>query len=404
MELQKKKDFLIRLLYAAVILAIAIYICRRAVIVLLPFVIALLVSLILRPVVRFLHEKCRVQKTIASVCIVLLFYGAVGVLVVLLGIRLVTGVRDLVLQLPAFYNTRIEPLLSGFAAWVQQFATRFDPAAATILGDMLKGAGSSIESAITSFSMSALRTISSYAISAPGILIDILITIIATVFITMDYPLLKRFLLCQLSEKNRLFVHNIRVHLGRTLGRYVRSYALILLITFAELALGLTIIGIRGAPVIALLIACFDILPVVGSGTVLIPWAILAAVGGDYRIAASVGVLYIIVTVIRNIIEPKIVGDHVGLHPIATLVSMVVGVYVFGGIGLLGLPVTLALCKSLNDAGVIHIFRDPPPEESAEEAPDKKRTRGLFKRRAPEAQEAAAQERSAPEKGADRPR
>ena len=389
MELQKKKDFLIRLLYAAVILAIAIYICRRAVIVLLPFVIALLVSLILRPVVRFLHEKCRVQKTIASVCIVLLFYGAVGVLVVLLGIRLVTGVRDLVLQLPAFYNTRIEPLLSGFAAWVQQFATRFDPAAATILGDLLKGAGSSIESAITSFSMSALRTISGYAISAPGILIDILITIIATVFITMDYPLLKRFLLCPV---------------GRTLGRYVRCYALILLITFAELALGLSSIGIRGAPVIALLIACFDILPVVGSGTVLIPWAILAAVGGDYRIAASVGVLYIIVTVIRNIIEPKIIGDHVGLHPIATLVSMVVGVYVFGGIGLLGLPVTLALCKSLNDAGVIHIFRDPPPEESAEEAPDKKRTRGLFKRRAPEAQEAAAQERSAPEKGADRPR
>ena len=91
-------------------------------------------------------------------------------------------------------------------------------------------------------------------------------------------------------------------------------------------------------------------------------------------------------------------------RPLVAVIGYAYTVYVFGGIGLLGLPVTLALCKSLNDAGVIHIFRDPPPEESAEEAPDKKRTRGLFKRRAPEAQEAAAQESSAPEKGADRPR
>ena len=338
MELQKKKDFLIRFLYAAVVLAIAIYICRKAVFVLLPFVVALLVSLLLRPVVHFLQRVCRIQKTIAAVCVVLLFYALVGVLLTLLGFRLVTGVKDIVLGLPEFYNLRVEPLLYQMGGSISSFVERLDPAAASTVSAYLVNAGNAIESAVSSFSMAALKAATGYAFSVPGYLLNILITIIATVFLSSDFPRIKRFLLYQLPEEKQTFLRNVRIHLGRTLGRYVRSYALILFITFTELSLGLALVGVDNPLLLALLIALFDILPVVGSGTILIPWVILSAVSGDYRTAIGLGIVYVIITVIRNIMEPKIIGEHVGLHPIVTLLAMVVGVYVFGGIGLLGLP------------------------------------------------------------------
>ncbi len=366
MNTEKQRQFLIRFFYLALILAIVVFICRYAISALFPFVVAFLVSLLLRPLVRFLNEKCRIQKTIAAVVTVLLFYVVVGSGLVLLSIRLFATGKAFVMGLPETYSTVIEPLLATLAAEVQGFVARLDPEALGTFSGIVSGIGSSIESTILNFSGKALSAIGGYAISVPGFLLNTLIMIIATVFITTDFPLLKRFLVSQLSESQHQRMHEVKVHLGKTLGRYVRSYALILLITFCELSAGLLIIGIDAAVPLALLIALFDILPVVGSGTVLIPWAIITAILGNYRLAISLGALYVVIVIVRNIIEPKIVGQHVGLHPIVTLLAMVVGTYVFGPIGLLGLPVALAIAVSMNDAGVIHLYNRVAPEPRPE--------------------------------------
>lgn len=367
-DLERKKAFLIRFLYAAVILAIAIFICRKAISALLPFVIALVVALLLKPLVRFLNNTCHVHKNIASVIVVMLFYALLGMLLILIGAKLIATVRTLVMALPDYYNNTIEPLLYELGDLLQTFLARLDPVAASTVSGYLASAGEALEGAVSSFSMTALKAVTGYAISMPALFVDIIIMIIATVFITTDFPLLKRFILCQFPEKTQSLLHNIGVHLSRTLGQYIRSYALIVAITFVELCIGLSLIGVQKAPLLSLLIAVFDILPVVGCGTVLIPWTIISFVLGDFRRAIFIGILYVVITVIRNVIEPKIIGNTVGLHPIVTLSSMVVGVYVFGGIGLLGLPITLALFTSLNNAGVIHVFRYP--DDPAPSAPD----------------------------------
>src|SRR5699024_9383370 len=120
---------------------------------------------------------------------------------------------------------------------------------------------------------------------------------------------------------------------------------------FVELAIGLSIIGVDRAVLIALGIAVFDILPVLGTGGIMLPWAAIRALAGDYRMAISLFVVYLIITVIRNIIEPKIVGQQIGLHPVVTLISMFVGLQLFGAVGLFGLPITLSLLRNLNDNG-----------------------------------------------------
>ena len=128
-------------------------------------------------------------------------------------------------------------------------------------------------------------------------------------------------------------------------------------ITFVELSIGLTLIGIKHAVAVALVVSIFDILPVLGTGGVMIPWTVLAALQGNYSLAVGLLVIYIVITVIRNIIEPKIVGSQLGLHPVVTLCSMFVGVQLFGVIGLFGFPIGLPLLRYLNDHGVIKLFR-----------------------------------------------
>ena len=357
MNTKRPGQFLIRFAYFAVILAIAIFICRYGIPALLPFVVAFVVSLLLRPLVRFLHEKCRIHKGIAAVVTVLLFYCLLGLVLVLLSVKLFTSAKAFVLNLPELYNTTIEPLLASLMTELDRFITRLDPSSTGMFSSLVSSLGTSLETSIVNFSGKALAMLGGYAVSVPGFLLNVLISVIATVFITMDYPVLKAFILHQLSDGNRRRAHEIRVHLGKTLGQYVRSYALILLITFFELMVGLLLIGVDNAVLIALLIAIFDILPVVGSGTVLLPWAIITALLGNYRLAIGLVLLYVVIVIVRNIIEPKIVGQHVGLHPIVTLLAMVVGTYVFGPIGLLGLPVALAIAVSMNDAGVIQLYR-----------------------------------------------
>ncbi len=394
MELEKRRRFIINFLYFAILLGIAVVLCRYALGALMPFLIALLVSLLLRPVVRFLCERCRVQKGVAGAVVVLLFYALIGFLLIIIGIKLFAAAKLFFLQLPSVYQDRIAPWMSDLLDSIENFAAKLDPRSSTAYGVVSVNVTDTIGESVAALSKQVVSWVTSFTLKTPSFLLSLVITVIATVFLSIDLPNIRAFLLRQFSEKNRKLLGELRIHLGRTLGRYTRSYALILLITFGEIALGLLIIGVNNPVGTAAAIALFDILPVVGSGMILLPWTIIALLSGSYIRALGLGILYVIVVVVRNIIEPKIVGDRVGLRPIVTLMAMVVGTYLFGGIGLLGLPITLALLQSLNRQGVIHLYqtgesdsgapadgnpRPPAPEEpsspAGKEAPVKKAQR-----------------------------
>ncbi|MPM11623.1 Sodium-lithium/proton antiporter [bioreactor metagenome] len=368
MELEKRKKFIVNFLYFAIILGIVIVITRYALGMLTPFLIALLVSLLLKPVVAFLRDKCHLHKGFAGALVVTLFYALVGFLLIILGVQVFSAAKSFFLTLPALYTNSIAPWLAKIFADLQAFVAKLDPDTAAAYNVVASNVTQTLGQTVANISKQVVTWVTSITFKTPAFLLHMLIAVIATFFLSIDFPKVKAFLMLQLSEKNRDLVHNIRVHLGRTLWRYTRSYALILLITFAEISLGLFIIGIEKAFAIAAAIAVFDILPVVGSGLVLLPWTIISLVSGNYPHAIGLGILYIVVIIVRNVIEPKIVGDRVGLHPIVTLFSMVVGTFVFGGIGLLGLPITLALIQSLNKQGVIHLYKtsDPAPVPAAE--------------------------------------
>lgn len=123
------------------------------------------------------------------------------------------------------------------------------------------------------------------------------------------------------------------------------------------MSIGLSILKISNSILIAALIAIIDILPILGTGGILLPWAIISIITGNIGLAIGLVSLYLLILIIRQVLEPKIVGNQIGLHPIVTLICMFVGAQLLGFIGLFLLPILVTILKKMNDEGVIRIFK-----------------------------------------------
>lgn len=358
----KRKKFLINFAFFALLFAISIVVIRYALPALFPFFIAFIVTVILRPVVRFLHDKLKLNTRIVSVLLVILFYGTIGVLAIWMIIEIVSMLADKFKDLPSFYQNQIRPFLVTLIASIQEMLYNFDPEMAIDFDATANSLLSSLGSAVMSISGQFVGKLTDIAVSVPNFLLNIVIMIVATIFLIVDYESIQKFIKRQLSDKTNELMHNIASHLGSVLKKYILSYSLIMLITFGEIFAGLSIIGVKYSALIAALIAIFDILPVVGSGLILVPWAIFSLIIGNIGLGIGLFILWAVVCIVRQIIEPKIVGSNVGMHPFLTLFAMLAGNFIYGGIGILLLPIMLALCQSLNSAGVVKIYKNIEPE------------------------------------------
>jgi sporulation integral membrane protein YtvI len=322
-----------------------------------PFVIGFVIALILKPLIDFLEARMRMKRRLAAVICVAFFYIVIGGLLTLLSVGIFGFIANLFRGLPQYYTEILRPFLLNITDGVNTGIELLDPEFKEILNTAFLTVLDSLGSAITSLSSVVVRWTSGVLTSVPGFFVNLLFMIVSTFFIASDYRTITSFIIRQLPERAGSLVLQSKRYLGEVIVQYLRSYSMILGITFIELLIALVILRVDNFVLIAFLIAMFDFLPVVGTGAVLIPWAIIVFIMGDFGMGAGLLAVYLFVTIVRNIIEPKIVGDSVGLHPLVTLVSMYVGTKLFGGIGLLGLPVSLAILNSLDEKGAIHIFK-----------------------------------------------
>lgn len=357
MEYEKQKRFIVNLLYGSLIALLVYVTIKYGVGLLAPFLLAFIFAYFLKTPAKLISRKTKLPYKPVVLLLVLLFYSTIGLLMALLSIKLVTSAIHMVSVLPTVYTTEIEPALSTFFSGIEQAIFKMDPALVAAINDTFSQFVLSIGELVTNMSVQAVSVLSGYASSLPGLFIKLLLMVISTFFIAGDYDMLVGFVSRQLSDKVRAMLMQIKNYVVGTLFVCIRSYALIMSITFVELAIGLSIIGVPNAILIALATSFFDILPVLGTGGIMIPWTIITAIQGNYPLAVGLLVVYLVITVIRNILEPKIVGNQIGLHPIVTLASMFVGAQLFGVFGLFGFPILLSLLRHLNDTGTIKLFK-----------------------------------------------
>ncbi len=367
----KRRRFLINLLYWAAILAI-VYLCFRYLLkLLMPFVIAMLVAWLLRPICRWYRKKnLRGQLyTALVVATVLLFYLIIGGLVILILINVGANIAQRLSGLPALYTQTIEPGLSGLYASAEELVSRIDPRLEAVVNRVMPELISSLGSAVSRFSVTAVTRLTSLATSIPSALLSAAICIISTIFMATTFESIIRFMKKNLPEKVTETAGYVVKSFRNVIMKYGISYLIIMLMTFGEIAVGLLIIGKPRALLIAALIAIFDIFPIVGAGLILLPWTVITFIQGKVLQGIGMAILYVVIIIVRQIMEPRIVGRQVGLPPLITLACMFVGTSLFGGLGLFGLPILAAILTNLNDDPdvPIRLYRGPGSEEGEEE-------------------------------------
>ena len=356
-DMEKKRSFIISFVYVLIIGSIAYVLIKYVLPLLWPFVAAAVIAWGLQRPVRFFHKRFGISRKMCGLISSVLFFSAAGGLISLVGIEAITGIQSLLHSLPSFYRNTVEPVMQEIFDQIEQAALWKDFQLYSLLAEIENEILSTAGSLVSSVSVGAVSTISSFAAAVPAMFIKLVLLIISTFFISMDYDKLVGFCLRQLNSKTRNIVLEVKQYVVGTLFVCIRSYALIMSITFVELSLGLTLVGIDNGVLIAACIALFDVLPVLGTGGIMIPWVVINLVLGNYGLALKLLLVYVIITVVRNILEPKIVGGQLGLHPVVTLSSMFAGVQLLGVIGLFGFPICLSLLCHLNDKGTISSFK-----------------------------------------------
>ena len=343
MTIENKKHALIQAAYYGMIAAGIYLFLRHLLSPLGPFLCGFLFAWILHKPARRIGEKLHVHTRYPAFLLSIVFYAIVFTCALIAGVQVISAMQHFVPQIPVIYASRIVPFISENLDKLEIWAKQFDPAIVDVIDRLTSEFFSYMEKAISSLSVAAVRLVSSIITGMPSAILSIILTVVSTFFISMDFESIVGYVRNLLPTRIQKTISSTVTTGVDSVRKILVSYILIMLLSFVELSVGFLILKIPYAMGLALLVAVIDIMPVLGTGLVLIPWAIIAAILRNFPMAIGVALLYIIMLVVRNVVEPKLVGKQMGLHPIATLVSMFLGLHMFGIAGLFGFPIALSL-------------------------------------------------------------
>ncbi len=356
--MEKKKEFIINMMFWAVIGALLYIVSKFLLPALIPFIIGFFIACLVRFLAHKIGGKSDRAKKYIAIGIIVAIYAVLFTGMILISVNFANKIGDFIQSLPSIYNDSLLPMLNLFLAKVEHIAMQFDEVVANAVRNALKDVLSSIGTYIFDLSQVLVGFISNGIVKIPSFLIKLIVMVVSTFFIAVDFDKISALVRKIIGNKRYGMMKQGIYHTKTVLSAYIKSYTLLFCLTFIELCIGFAILKIPYPTIIALCIAVFDILPILGTGGVLIPWALICLFIGNTPLGIGIFVLYLIITAIRNTIEPKIVGQQIGLHPLATLMAMFVGMNMFGLAGLIFFPVTLVIIVSMVKAGAIN-FEEP---------------------------------------------
>lgn len=374
-KVEKRFSFLVNIAFIGVILALAYVFLKYLLWVVAPFLLAFFVAMILQKPLRRLDKKTNKKahsfwSILLIIITLLIIIGPISILITAFANRIsefVAYLSNQLSDLPTFLATMENEILD----FLKFLPDKLYATVSTSIKENFTSWIDGSDSASLAIDFSTLKSGITTGVSGvftivkniPSALISIVIGIVACVLFTKDYDYIVRFIQKQLPESKKNSLVEFKKVFYKTILTMFKAYGLIMCITFLELFLGFSILSMLGIlnnsyyVLIAIGTAIFDILPIAGSGGVLIPWAIFALFSGNYKLAIGIIIIYAAISVIRQYIEPKIVGSSLGVHPLLTLMGLYFGLKLFGFIGMLIVPLTIMTLKALNDNGRIHLWK-----------------------------------------------
>ncbi|MCI8389220.1 MAG: sporulation integral membrane protein YtvI [Roseburia sp.] len=310
------------LLLAAGIALFFIYILPGLLGYFMPFVFGFVFSLIANPVVRFLEKRIRIKRKYGSVLIIILVIGTIVLICYGVFTVLAAGLRSFADYVPTMYaNAAAE--LSSAAEHLQELLHRFPLTQNIDLDKTGAMIGEYMAELIPN--ETSVLVIGDVAKRIPDVLVGLIVGLLATYFFIADRDRLVGFIDRWAPQSVRTYTGRIYGQIRRVVGGYFKAQLQIMMVIYAVVLTGLVLLDVRYAWLIGFGIAFLDMLPVFGTGTVLCPWAVIKLFSGNYATAAGMFALYAVTLVVHQLVQPKLVGDSVGMDPFAALFFMFVG-------------------------------------------------------------------------------
>ncbi len=358
-ELRKSLKLLVRMAIVAIILLV-VYLLFIYVLPLLgrllaaipkyimPFLVAILFAIVMEPVVEFFERKLKLRRGWAVFTSLVLVWGTVAFSLTALIVRLTEELIGLYKVLVEHSEQITTSIVDGLAR-IQLFYVQLnlpDNVQASAQKSLLQYFGN-LET-VLNHSANALV---GFLGAMPGFMIFLLIATVATFFIMKDRAWLRESFMAVIPESWRGTTRSVINDLFGVFAGFLKAYSFLVMMTALQTIIGLKLLGVNYALTLGLVTGLLDILPIVGPGIVFLPWIGYSLLTANTKFAIGLLVLYGVVTGVRQVLEPKVVGDSIGLHPLATLVSLYVGLKLLGPVGLILGPVVVILYLAFQRSG-----------------------------------------------------
>ncbi len=325
---------------------LALYIALKFAIYFMPFLIAGILALTTEPIIKFNMNKLKMSRRMSSLIVVVCTVILIIAITVLGGTWLISKLADLSKNLPSMISDVSQNVKNVYDEMSESMLDYMSQEAIDRIFESLTGVLSTLGTYMQNLASSALKIVA----SVPKIILNIIVTILAFVFFTKDRVKIINLINFHFPEKWVKKSIEIKNEFFSTIIGYLKVYSKIIVITTIELIISFSVLNWIGFNIpnvvkLSIIIAIIDILPVLGIGTVLIPWAVWCFISGNTWLGLALLVVYVILTIIRQIIEPKLVSNQLGIHPIITLLAMYAGYKMVGFLGLILGPLALVVLR-----------------------------------------------------------
>lgn len=343
------------IIFSAVVLAAVLFACfilPSLVVWTLPFIFAFLIAKIIEPLVRILNEKAKIPKKLASAFVVVIVIAVIVWLVGEILGRIVDEVGSLVAQ-SDYISAQIT---SAFLRWHDLIISYTGDSFGQYLDKQLDwtNIGTVVSDYLTGYIWPTIEKLLAVAKSLPNIIVFLAALFLGTYFISSDTETIHNSIKSIIPKSVHPHISSVKNGMAHALLAYTRAQLIMICITFTELLIGFLIIGGSVGSyslILALSISIIDALPILGTGTVLIPWGVGAVIAGSTRLGIYLLVLYLICLLVRQLLEPRILSVQIGMHPLITLMTMYAGLKILGVLGMILGPVIALIIKNLYEGG-----------------------------------------------------
>ncbi len=318
----------------------------------LPIILALITAILLAPIVTIIQMKNKIRRSIAIFILFMILLCFIGLTVYFISTKAITQADYLVKNLPA-YITEINKAWLKFQLNINDKVEELPPELLDKMGSYVQQSLMSLKNSVSSRNL--ISDVTSLITKIPAYFVSLLVYLIALCLFLLELPKLKEQIFANLSAKTKEKVQFMSSRLSYVIFGFIKAQVLVSIIIFIFSLIGLLLIVPEVALLMSFIIWAIDIIPILGSIIILAPWAFYHLIAGNIGLATKLLILAAVLLIIRRVAEPKVMGQQIGLSPLATLIAMYIGFKLIGILGFIVGPLLIILFTSAKEAGIIKL-------------------------------------------------